>query len=123
MKFAEDHNTSRYKITGYDNTSIGINGIAHNQSLVLSPMELIKDWSPKNYSLLEAVHLDPFYELNAEIILLGTGQIQLFPQNEILRRFAKEQIGFEIMDTQAACRTFNILMAEGRNVVAGLFIE
>ena len=122
MKFAEDHNTSRYKITGYDNTSIGINGIAHNQSLVLSPMELIIDWSPQSYSQLEAEHLDPFYDLNAEIILLGTGQIQLFPQSDILRRFAKEQIGFEIMDTQAACRTFNILMAEGRNVVAGLFI-
>jgi uncharacterized protein len=123
MKFAEDHNSSRYKITGYDNTSIGINGIAHHQSLILSPMDLIHDWTPERYSLLEATHLDPFYDLKAEIILLGTGPSQIFPQQDILRRFANEQIGFEIMDTQAACRTFNILMAEGRNVVAGLFIE
>lgn len=122
MKFAEDHNASRYKITGYDDHSIGINGAPYSQSLVLSPMELISDWAPENYSLLEPEHLDPFYELKAEIILLGTGKNQHFPEHEILRRFAKEQIGFEIMDTQAACRTFNILMAEGRNVVAGLFI-
>ena len=123
MKFAEDHNSSRYKISGYDNASIGINGLPHDFALVLSPMELITDWSPKTYADLRAEHLDPFYLLNAEIILLGTGQKQIFPPPEILRRFAQEQVGFEIMDTQAACRTFNILMAEGRNVVAGLFIE
>ncbi len=123
MKFAEDHNSSRYKISGYDNNSIGINGMPHRYALVLSPMEIITDWTPNIYADLKAEHLDPFYQLKAEIILLGTGQKQIFPQPEILRRFAQEQIGFEIMDTQAACRTFNILMAEGRNVVAGLFIK
>ena len=123
MKFAEDHNSSRYKISAYDSTSIGINGKPYSQALVLSPMELITDWSPQIYTDLKAEHLEPFYELEAEIILLGTGQLQIFPQPEILKRFAQGQVGFEIMDTQAACRTFNILMAEGRNVVAGLFIE
>ena len=90
---------------------------------VLSPMELVKDWSPLEYSELSAEHLDEIYAMKPEIILLGTGLKQIFPPAEILRRLAKEQIGFEIMDTQAACRTFNILMAEDRTVVAGLFLK
>jgi len=123
MKFAEDHNSARYKISAYDDDSIAINGELHNSSLVLSPMELITDWAPHIYSQLEVDHLDIFYKLKAEIIILGTGAKQIFPQTPILRRLAEGKIGYEVMDTPAACRTFNILMAEGRNVVAGLFLK
>ena len=123
MKFAEDHNTANYKISGYDQDSIGINGLPHSKSLVLSPMELLNDWTPSKYSELSADHLDAIYAMKPEIIILGTGLKQIFPPSEILRRLAKEQIGYEIMDTQAACRTFNILMAEDRTVVAGMFFK
>ena len=122
MKFAEDHNSANYKISAYDEESIAINGLPHSQSLVLSPMELLTNWAPTNYADLRVDHLDEIYAMKPEIIILGTGQTQRFPPAEILRRLAKEQIGFEIMDTQAACRTFNILMAEDRTVVAGLFL-
>jgi len=123
MKFAEDHNSANYKISGYDHGSIGINGLAHNQSLVISPMELLSPWKPEKYEDLKAEDLDEIYAFKPEIIILGTGLKQRFPSSEILRRLAKEQIGYEIMDTQAACRTFNILMAEDRTVVAGMFLE
>ena len=123
MKFAEDHNSANYKISGYDHDSIGINGLAHSKSLVLSPMELVSDWTPTKYSELKANHLDDLYAMQPEIIILGTGLKQIFPPAEILKRLVKEQIGYEIMDTQAACRTFNILMAEDRTVVAGLFLK
>ena len=123
MKFAEDHNSANYKISGYDHASIAINGLPHEQSLVLSPMELLSDWAPATYADLNADHLDAIYSMKPEIIILGTGQKQIFPPAEILRRLAKEQIGYEVMDTQAACRTFNILMAEDRTVVAGLFLD
>ncbi len=123
MKFAEDHNSANYKISGYDLGSIGINGLPHTHSLVISPMELLKDWEPSKYNELNEQHLDAIYAMKPEIIILGTGQKQIFPPAEILRRLAKEQIGYEIMDTQAACRTFNILMAEDRNVVAGMFLD
>lgn len=121
MKFAEDHNQANYKITGYQNEGIKINNRLFQQSLVLSPTTLIEEWKPAEIALLTADDLAPIYELNAEIILLGTGEKQQFPNSEVLKQLAKMQIGFEIMDTQAACRTFNIIMAEGRNVVAGLF--
>lgn len=60
--------------------------------------------------------------MNPEVIILGTGLKQIFPEREILKHLVQNRIGYEIMDTQAACRTFNIIMAEGRNVVAGMFI-
>jgi len=123
MKFAEDHNSANYKISGYDHDSIGINGLPHSHSLVISPMELLKEWQPAKYSELDEQHLDAIYVMKPEIIILGTGKTQIFPPANILRRLAKEQIGYEIMDTQAACRTFNILMAEDRTVVAGMFLE
>jgi len=121
MKFAEDHNEANYKITGYEAEGIKINDRLFQQSLILSPSTFIADWKPQEISLLTAEDLEPIYELEAEIILLGTGAKQQFPNTEVLKQLAKMQIGFEIMDTQAACRTFNIIMAEGRNVVAGLF--
>ncbi len=123
MKFAEDHNDTLYKITSYEPQGIYINGRLFERSVLLSPTAVIDDWEPKVYSELDAHHLVPFYDLKPEVILLGTGEKQIFPKPEILRALAKERIGFEIMDTHAACRTFNIIMAEGRSVVAALFIE
>jgi len=121
MKFAEDHNEAIYKVTSYETEGIKINGRLFQVPLVLSPTALIPDWKPTSISSLTAEDLEPFYELEAEVILLGTGDKQKFPNTDVLKRLASTQIGFEIMDTQAACRTFNIIMAEGRNVVAGLF--
>ncbi len=123
MKFAEDHNDAQYKITAYDAQGIYINGRLFERSVLLSPMNIIDDWKPKIFTELKAEHLDSFYALKPEVIILGTGSKQTFPDAEILRRLTQEKTGFEIMDTQAACRTFNIIMAEGRNVVAGFFIS
>ncbi len=123
MKFAEDHIEARYKITGYEAHGIKINGRLFEKNLVLSPMDLMTDWAPRHFSAFNAEHLDAIYALKPEVILLGTGKSQHFPEAEVLRRLAAEQVGFEVMSTQAACRTFNIIMSEGRNVVAGFFID
>ena len=126
MKFAEDHNSSKYKITGYDingsEKGVEINGRTFTQSFILSPMELISDWQPQDLSSLTIEHFADLYEMKPEVIILGTGQIQTFPDRDILKYLVQNRIGYEIMDTQAACRTFNVIMAEGRNVVAGMFI-
>ena len=122
MKFAEDHNSSNYKITGYDSTAVEINGRSFKKPFILSPMEFISDWQPQDLSSLAIEHFADLYEMKPEVIILGTGQIQTFPDREILKYLVQNRIGYEIMDTQAACRTFNVIMAEGRNVVAGMFI-
>ena len=123
MKFAEDNNNSKYKITGYEPDSVAINGLIQKQAFILSPMEFINDWQPQEMSSLSIDHFDEFYGLNPEVIILGTGIKQIFPDREILKYLVQNRIGYEIMDTQAAWRTFNIIMAEGRNVVAGMFIK
>ena len=122
MKFAEDQINARYKILGYESTGIDINGKLFTQPLILSPMELVENWTPNNMAELQQEHLDEIFAMKPEVILLGTGVKQIFPEKEIMRRFAQEQIGFEIMATQSACRTFNILTSEDRNVVAGFFM-
>lgn len=123
MKFAEDLNDAQYKITGYNDQGIFINGRLFQSSVILSPFNIVDAWEPELYSQLEAKHISSLYDLKPEVIILGTGKKQAFPSREVLHALTKMKVGFEIMDTQAACRTFNIIMAEGRNVVAGFFIE
>jgi len=122
MKFAEDHNILNYKITGYDSAGVEINGRMFKQSFILSPMQLISDWQPQDLSSLTIEDFADLYEMKPEVIILGTGEKQVFPDREILKFLVQNRIGYEIMNTQAACRTFNIIMAEDRNVVAGMFI-
>ncbi|MBN4052973.1 Mth938-like domain-containing protein [Gammaproteobacteria bacterium AH-315-K14] len=89
-------------------------------SFILSPKHLLRGWPPTDVNSLKEEHLDAIIELQPELILLGTGPTLTFPDPKIMMRIHKQRIGVEVMDTAAACRTFNILMAEGRIVVAGL---
>jgi uncharacterized protein len=89
-------------------------------SCLLSPKQLVRDWAPDSVAALRAEDLDTLADWQPEVILLGTGARLEFPAPAILARLYAQQIGVEIMDTAAACRTYNILMAEGRNVAAGL---
>lgn len=89
-------------------------------SFVISPRHLIRDWPPMTIETLLSEHLETLIELQPEVVLLGTGQKLQFPESGILAELHNQQLGVEIMDTAAACRTYNILMMEGRFVVAGL---
>ena len=89
-------------------------------SFILSPKHLLRDWEPANIESLLADHISDIIELKPELVLLGTGTQLKFPAHSILAEIHRQRIGVEIMDTAAACRTYNILMAEGRFVVAGL---
>jgi hypothetical protein len=62
-------------------------------------------------------------DLKPELILIGTGSKQRFPKPELLKSLILAKIGFEIMDSQAACRTYNILVSEGRQVLLALIVE
>ena len=92
------------------------------QSLILTPQQLIIDWEPNQLDELTAAHLDAVLNLEPELILLGTGARQQFPAMAIMQPLHRARIGVEVMDTAAACRTFNILVAEGRHVVAALMM-
>jgi len=90
--------------------------------LILSSQHILSDWVVTSPDILQANDLSAAIELGPEIILLGTGNHLAFPDIDLMAELAGQGIGLEIMDTPAACRTYNVLIHESRNVVAALFI-
>ena len=89
-------------------------------SIIVSASRLITDWPVSTVEDIAAGHIGQILELEPEIVLIGTGERQVFLGPEMLMNFYKQSVGVEIMTTRAACDTFNILVSEGRNVVAAL---
>ncbi len=92
------------------------------RSLILSSQTVITDWEPQVLADLRITHMQPLFELDPELVLLGTGASLQFPAREFLDQLYRVNVGVEVMDTAAACRTFNILVSEGRHVVAALLM-
>ena len=86
------------------------------------PDRLIEDWPVMSVSQLEVRHFEMLTPYKPEIIILGTGTTLKFPSQSVLSQITKMGIGIEVMDTKACCRTYNILVEEGRRVAAALLI-
>lgn len=123
MKLHSTATAGLLAITGYDASHIAVNGRRLTRSFLLTPRRLIEDWPPDSFESLAASDMKMVADLESPIVLLGTGPRQRFPAPVLLRALIERQIGVEVMDSHAACRTYNILMAEGRDVVAALIIE
>ena len=93
-----------------------------SQSLIITPHEIIKGWPPQIFEDLQMAHFDPIVALKPEVLIFGTGRQLRMPEVGITSHLNQQDIGLETMDTPAACRTYNILMAEGRRVAAALFM-
>ncbi len=122
MRFAEDDNTVQYQIRAYAAGQITVNDAVLTRSLVIRSDALIRDWPPQRFEELEAAHLLSAVDPAPEILILGTGARQRFPASALLAPLHARGIGVEVMDTAAACRTYNVLAAEGRAVVAALMM-
>jgi len=122
MKFAQDSQDEGYVITAYDEDNITINGKAFANSLIITRTKLDENWNLNNIDSLQSEHIEQILILNPELIIIGTGKKLTFPNVAIYSEVIKKGIGVDFMDTQAACRTYNILMSEGRDVVAGLIL-
>jgi uncharacterized protein len=90
--------------------------------LIVTPTEIIADWGPDDFSKLAPDDLARAVALNPALVLLGTGTMLRFPATTVLQPLVRAQIGWEIMDTPAACRTYNILAQEGRRVACAVLI-
>ncbi len=99
---------------------ITIGDNTYSRSLLLAADQLIPDWPPQRMADVEKAHLDALFQLQPELVLLGTGSRQEFPAGEFMMEFHRRGVGIEIMSTAAACRTFNVLVAESRQVLAAL---
>ncbi len=91
--------------------------------VILSASKIIQDWKPTPFSELSIADFEPAIALDPEIILFGTGERQRFPDNALMTEIMRQGIAFEVMDTAAACRTFNVLVSEFREVVATLLVQ
>ena len=122
MKFSEDKIDQGYYVSGYEDGAILVNGSAKTTSFIISLDELIDDWAPTHIDELSTQHMQPLLGLQPELVLIGTGQTLKFPAIEHYACLIQQNIGVEIMDSAAACRTYNILLGEGRKVAAGIII-
>ena len=122
MPLAEEFVTSRYRITAYSSDSVTINEVVYRDSLVLSAKEIHSPWEVTGIDQIDAASLEPVTRLNPEVVLLGTGEHQCFPDAKIFALFGQQGVGLEVMDNGALCRTFNILVAEDRIVVAAILL-
>ncbi|MGZ8253609.1 MAG: Mth938-like domain-containing protein [Burkholderiaceae bacterium] len=122
MKLHADAPTALNTVTAYGPGFIEINNVRHATALVLTPVSVIP-WAATSFEALAEADFERLHALDPEVVLLGTGSRQRFPHPRLSRALVEARIGLEVMDTSAACRTYNILMAEGRKVVAALIPE
>ena len=122
MKFHLTRAGGRNLFTGYGAGYVSINDQKYEHHVVVAPDNAVAEWDAESFEALTPAHFEALLALKPEIVLLGTGERLRFPRPEITRALAESQVGLEVMDTKAACRTFNILMAEGRQVVAAVFV-
>lgn len=122
MPLELDQNNAKYQIRAYNSGMIKVNDKSFTKSLIIAPNELIEDWAPQTSSELTADSFAPVFPLKPDVLLIGTGNTHILLPVDLYGELVNAGIGVEIMDTSAACRTFNALCAENRNVVAALII-
>lgn len=105
--------------SGYGTGFVAVNNVRYEKCVVVSPQAVI-EWGVSGFEALTAADFGFIQALKPEIMILGTGATQRFPRPELTRALAATGMGVEVMDSRAACRTYNILATEGRKVVAAI---
>ncbi|MHB8535543.1 MAG: Mth938-like domain-containing protein [Sulfuricaulis sp.] len=122
MKIHLETGAGQFFIRAYAPGRVTINDEVYTHSLIVTPEQIIRDWPPNSPAELQAVHFEFIVSLRPEVFVLGTGARLQFPAARIIRPLVEAGIGIEVMDTGAACRTYNILMSDGRRVAAALMM-
>ncbi|TVO53131.1 Mth938-like domain-containing protein [Denitromonas halophila] len=125
MNLHQDSISDQNVITGYGPDYVQVNRVDHRgNSLIILPDQIQSDWAaPGGFEALSEAAFATLAKLDCVVVLIGTGNRQRFPSAALLRPLIDARLGFEIMDTPAACRTYNILMGENRKVAAALMFD
>ncbi|NDP48029.1 MAG: Xcc1710-like domain-containing protein [Sulfuriferula multivorans] len=124
MKLHLNTDTTQRLFTGYGDDHVLVNGHRHESSLLLSTQGIeVAPWAGLNFEALTAEHFEWVAQRDLDILLFGTGNRLRFPHPSLTRALVEARIGLEVMDVGALCRTYNILVAEGRSVAAAVLIE
>ena len=121
MKFHLQAQTANV-VTGTGPGWVRVGQAEYRASIVLLPDAVIEGWAPHGFDALTEADYAALLAHQPEMVLLGTGDRQRFPHPRLLQALSAAHVGVEVMDTRAACRTFNILVAEDRRVAAALVI-
>ena len=127
MKLHLAHAEGKNLITAYTDDYITINQQHYSNSLIVMPDSLITDWASSSHQALTfdnltAIDFEKITALKPEVVLLGTGKTHKFLHPKVSELLTRQGVSLECMTTAAACRTYNILMSEGRNVAAALLL-
>ena len=118
MRFTQDSTSAANLIRAYGAGELRINDAVFREPVIVSAAAIAAAPEISGVAALRAAHAAPLLAFEPELVLLGTGVRQQFPDPEFGAQFLRAGIGFEVMDTGAACRTFNVLVAERRRVAA-----
>lgn len=114
--------TGQNAFTGYGEGYVLVNGVRHASSVIVLA-DRVLPWDARGVEHLGPEHFAGLAALGVEVVLLGTGARLRFPQPRLTRALLQAGVGLEVMDTRAACRTYNILAAEERRVAAALLFD
>jgi uncharacterized protein len=123
LKLHQDSSGALNTVTGYGAGYVDINLVRHSGSIIVLPAGPVISWPVSSFEALSAEHFALLIEPAPEVVIFGSGERLRFPHPRLTAALAANRIGVETMDFKAACRTYNILMAEGRKVAAALLIE
>ena len=123
MKLHSDNNQQYQTVTGYDASGVEINAERFSFSLIVMPETPPRSWDVTRFEDLEARHFELIAADAPDVVILGTGARQRFVHPRLIASLSSRHVGVESMDSQAACRTYNVLMGEGRKVTLALIID
>ena len=110
-------------IQSYDQNGIQIEDKTYSNNIVVNCKGSISKWNLNDFAKISPKHCESLLLGQPEVVIIGTGEKHLLPDLSIIHYFAENNIGVEVMSTQAACRTYNILASEGRKIAAGFIFQ
>ena len=122
MKFTLEQSSRINAVTARSAGEVRVGERVFTSSVIVTADALIPEWAATDAEALSLGSLEAALALKPEILILGTGERQVFPEPRLFAAVTGRGIGFEVMDNGAACRTYNVLVAEGRNVVLALIL-
>lgn len=123
MKFTEHRDSNVYAVKHYQPGEVVINDKTLNQSCYLTQNTLQENWQCKRIEDLSTELIDQLLLEKPEVIILGTGEVQTFPEPKLFAYCAEKGVGLEVMANDAACRTYNVLTTEDRDIVLALIMQ
>jgi len=122
MKFSEDYAIGTNVIRAFSDSTIDVNSTTYNRSLIVGNNVLLDDWGVNQIADISHEHWQQLLAHKPEVILIGTGQSLVFPHPSSYAVVIEAGIGVEFMDSGAACRTYNVLVSEDREVIAAIIL-